>query len=314
MRVILNPMARGGAGRAQRHDIETALADVDGGVEVVETQRSGHAVELARAAVRDGVRTVVAAGGDGTIHEVADGLLQAMDEQPAGDVALGIIPIGTGNDFAKILPGIRTRDEALTTLRTGVARPVDVGIVQWRGGREYFLNAMGTGVDVEVVRQIQLLSRGTGALVYMQGLLRALRRYRPLPVTITADGADLSARVMMVAVANGSCIGGMFRIAPDARPDDGQLDLCVVSEMPLLAQLAIVPRIIAGTHQSSSRVRSRRVQAISIGVDGGGPMFFQLDGELREPGDVGPLRVTIQPGRLQIIAAQAATSAAGVAG
>ena len=140
---------------------------------------------------------------------------------------------------------------------------------------------MGTGVDVEVVRQIQRMSRGTGALVYMQGLVRALIRYHPLSLKIEADGDDVSGRVMMVAVANGRCVGGMFRITPRAEPDDAQLDLCIVDEMPLLAQLAIVPRIIAGTHESSSRVRSRTVRAVSIGLDGGGPLFFQLDGELR---------------------------------
>jgi YegS/Rv2252/BmrU family lipid kinase len=308
MRVILNPMARGGIGARLRPVIERELHAVAGGLQIVETEHPGHATALARQAVADGVSTIVAAGGDGTLHEVANGIVKATESRPnaRAHVALGIIPIGTGNDFAKAVPGVRTREMAFETLRTGERRMYDVGRAEWGGQQEYFLNAMGTGIDVEVVRQIERLSRGGGALVYLQGLLRALTTYRAVPLRITADGEEIAARVMLIAVANGSSIGGTFRISPKAQPDDGILDLCIVEDMPLLAQLALVPRIVRGTHESSPRVRTRQVKAVTLSVPAGATLFFQLDGELREPEGIGAVRVTIEEARLQIVAAKRA--------
>ena len=307
MRVILNPMARGGAGRGMRSVIERALASRHRDVDVVETQHAGHGSELARAAVADGVDVIVAAGGDGTIHEVANGILQMTGPGEASDVAFGVIPIGTGNDFAKVVPGCRTREEALRTLGTGKPRAFDVGRTEWAGGSEYFVNAMGTGVDVEVVRQIERLSRGAGALVYMRGLFTALGIYEPIGLRITSTDRGVSelvdTRIMLVAVANGRCVGGSFNICPEARPDDGRLDLCIVDQMPLLEQIALVPRIVMGKHESSGRVRTRLVQSVTFSATDDRGLFFQLDGELREPSDAREVTVTIEPSRLRVIAA-----------
>src|SRR5688500_1776173 len=149
MRVILNPMARHGAGRRLRPQIEHALQRAGLSFDVVQTEGPGHATELARAAARAGVRTIVAAGGDGTVHEVANGILAADSSSSA---ALGLIPIGTGNDFVKMVPGTHTREHAVATLARGAIMAYDVGRARWQSTTEYFMNAIGTGIDVEVVR------------------------------------------------------------------------------------------------------------------------------------------------------------------
>lgn len=283
-----------------RPQIERALADAGVEASIAETASAGHAVDLARQAVRDGVGIIAAAGGDGTIHDVANGILQATEDSPSA-VALGIIPIGTGNDFAKVVPGAARWAAAVRTIAAGRSTPYDVGIARWGNQREYFLNAIGTGVDVEVVRQIQRLGRGTGPLVYLEGLFRALARYRALPLSITADGTLQDRKIVLAAVSNGRCVGGMFRIAPGASPADGRLDLCVVEDMPMVSQLALVPRILRGTHVSSRRVESRLVRAVVLRVPAGLPLYFQIDGELREPAGVRELRVDVMPGRLRVV-------------
>ncbi len=307
MRVILNPASRGGEGKRMRNEIERILSARQGGVEVVETQGPQHAVELATRAVGDGVSVVVAAGGDGTVHEVANGIMQALTSAPGDElrnrVAMGIIPVGTGNDFVKVVPGTGSRTSALDTLLHGRPRPFDVGLAEWDGGRAWFMNAMGTGIDVEVVRQIQRLSRGPGALVYLQGLLRALMKYQPIPLTVTADGVEISREIMIAAVANGCCVGGSFRLTPGALPDDGHLDLCIVGALSVPAQMLLVPRILRGTHGSSPSVDSRRVHTVTLSVPPGVPLYFQLDGELHEHAGIHSIRVTIQPASLQIVAA-----------
>jgi diacylglycerol kinase family enzyme len=201
--VILNPLAAAAQARFGRRS-----AQLSAGVScrIVLTTGPGAATEQARDAAAAGEPVVVAAGGDGTAHEVANGLLQAADAG-AGDTALGVIPIGTGNDFVKVIPGTSSRPAAYDTLARGRRYRYDAGRVSWAGGSEYFLNAMGTGIDVEVVRQILTRSRRTGRFVYIAGLLQALRRYRPVHLRLETGGETLELRVMTIAIANGTCIG-----------------------------------------------------------------------------------------------------------
>jgi YegS/Rv2252/BmrU family lipid kinase len=258
---------------------------------------------------------VVAAGGDGTIHDVANGILSAN----AGAVTtLGLLPIGRGNDFVKVVPGTRTRDAAFDTLATGAPVPVDAGVVEWEGGSEYFLNAMGTGIDVEVVRQIARTRKLPAGLVYIVGLAKAFVRFEALPLRITADARSFERRVMIVAVANGTCVGGSFRVSPDARPDDGRLDVCVVDEVNLAGVLRIVPRIMRGTHAGMTGVHMMTARAVTIDATGDAPLFFQLDGELREPAGVRSVRIAVVPAALRVLAtarrgAGARTGPAGAA-
>jgi len=299
LRVILNPMARHGRGAALRPRIEAA---VDG--EVVLTEGPGHATQLAREAAEQGIGTVVAAGGDGTVHEVVNGLMQAH-----ADVALGLVPIGTGNDFVKMVPGTGTPEQALRTLRGGEATPVDVGIAEWRGGREYFANAMGTGIDVEVVRAMRRSRLLPGGVIYVSALLRALARYRPLGVRTTVDGTVVDRRIMNLAVCNGPSIGGSFRICPDARTDDGRLDVCIVEEMPLLRNARMVPRVLRGTHTEQRGVTMLRGARVSLALAEDRSLWFQLDGELREaPDGAAGVEVSLAPRKLRVIRARGSKS------
>ena len=196
--VILNPTSGGGMGRKLRSEIERELTARGLHFTLAETERPWHAVELARAAAGAGADVVVAAGGDGTIHEVANGLLQARAERR---VALGVIPVGTGNDFAKLLETGTDRAGAYDLLASGRVRDLDVGHVTWTGGAEYFINGMGTGVDVEVIRQVKRLPRMNGTLAYLIGLLRAVVGFKAVPLKVRADGRDLDRRGLLAFVA-----------------------------------------------------------------------------------------------------------------
>jgi diacylglycerol kinase (ATP) len=298
MRIILNPMARHGAGRRLRGGIERQLEALRLPFDLVETEGPGHATELARAAAAAGVRRIVAAGGDGTIHEVANGIVAS----PINGVALGLIPIGTGNDFVKMVPGVATRDTAIAALAADATGPVDVGIARWEGRTEYFVNAMGTGIDVEVVRQMRRSSRAPGGIIYLGALVRALRSYRALDVEVAVDGYTIRQRSMILAVCNGPSIGGSFRICPGAHPADGILDVCLVAEMPILRNARLVPRVLRGSHTDRPGVTMLQGTSVTVRLPQGGPLHFQLDGELRtvEEGRTG-VEVTLAPARLNVI-------------
>lgn len=291
--VILNPASGRGTGRRLRPEVEKELAKRGLYYSLEETSESGHAVALARAAALRGARTVVAAGGDGTIHEVVNGLLQARNQGATACPALGVIPIGTGNDFVKSVIGGTNRERAYQVLAHGAIRHFDLGRISWTGGSEYFMNGVGTGIDVEVVRQITRLPRLPGVASYLVGLLRALLRFRPLPLRMRIDGEELEQKVMIVAIGNGFCLGGGFRLFPDALPDDGHLDICIVDQLDLLQVMGLLPRILLGKHTRHPRVSMRTAGSVEVLAMGQEPLFFQVDGELREPATARRLEIEI---------------------
>jgi YegS/Rv2252/BmrU family lipid kinase len=305
--VIVNPAAGRGAARGVRREVERALARRGVDFTIAETTGPGEAIELARVAARGGASVIAAVGGDGTVHEVVNGLLAESSAAPTA--ALGVVPVGTGNDFVKLVAGLRTRDGAYDVLAHGIARPMDTGLASWAGGEEYFVNAMGTGIDVEVVRQIQRMRNLPGAAVYVLGLAKALVRFRPIAVRVTVDGDSAESRVMMVAVANGICIGGAFRVSPGALPDDGLFDVVQVAELGLFDSLRVAPRILRGTHLGLAAVRHRTAKTVELEVPADATLFFQLDGELREPG-VRRVRVDVRPASLRVLAAPHVATAA----
>lgn len=280
--------------------IERALTARGLRFDIVETEASGHAETLAREAAEAGFDVVVAAGGDGTVHEVANGLMSAHAEGSA----LGLIPIGTGNDFVKMFPGTATINDAIATLAAGRTVSADVGVAAWDGRTEYFVNAMGTGIDVEVVRQMRRSRMLPGAVIYVSALLRALVRYRPLHISIGVDGAVTAHRIMNMAVCNGPSIGGSFRICPDARMDDGLLDVCVIAELPLHRNVRMVPRVIRGTHAGQRGVTMLRGRSVTLQIEAGDPLPFQLDGELREAQAAAGVAIMLAPRRLRVVCAR----------
>lgn len=297
--VILNPTS--GAGEGARVGPEIARELQRRGVEfrMVQTERARHALDLAHDAAAEGARWLIAAGGDGTIHDVANGILSAGK---ANETVLGVIPIGRGNDFVKVIPGTSPRSRAYDTIAARGDRPIDVGRVEWHGGGEYFLNAMGAGIDVEVVRQIERSGNLPAGLVYIAGLVRALARYDAIPLRLTLDGRRVERRVMLAAVANGCCVGGSFRLCPDARPDDGVLDVCIVREVGLARAAWLASRFLRGSHGGSPAVELVRARNVEIEVMDGAPLFLQLDGELREVPRTRPVNVTVQARALRVLA------------
>lgn len=305
LHVVLNPAAGGGRARRIRSELERELRDA-GDLLIVETDAPGRASALAAEAVRQGADIVIAVGGDGTIHEVANGMLAAQHADPEKAATLAVVPVGTGNDFAKMLDAEPGRAAAYRRVRSGVKRRIDAGRAVWDGGEEYFVNAFGAGIDTAVVHAIQSLRRLPQPLVYALGLARALARYRPRRLRATGDGHTMEREVMTVAVANGRCVAGSFRIAPDAQPDDGLLDLCLVERIPLHTQPGLAMRIVRGTHGAHPAVTTERAAQWTIEPTDGSALDFQLDGEPRRTRR-GGVTLEVLPAALTVLAGAAST-------
>ncbi|HYK82247.1 MAG TPA: diacylglycerol kinase family protein [Gemmatimonadales bacterium] len=292
--VILNPTAGRGAAARALDSVAREFQRQGWAVHVERTVGPHHGVELAVRAAREGARHVIAVGGDGTVHDVANGLLEH-----GGDVTLGVVPIGSGNDFAKLV-GVHGHPppEAVRRLVTAQPAMFDVG----RALGEYFVNSLGCGFGAEVVRVRNSMPGLRGFVSYLVPVLRAFAGFRAPRLEVEAPGFAETGYMMMVEVCNGTTAGGSYRFAPDADPGDGHLDTCVVRRVSLPRFLLAVPRVMRGTHVRMREVtllQGREVRIRSLD----GPLLVHLDGELRTPG-VAECRVRVEPRRLRVLVAR----------
>jgi YegS/Rv2252/BmrU family lipid kinase len=242
------------------------------------TERPGHATELARAAVAEGCEVVAAIGGDGTINEVASGLLDT-------DTDLALIPAGTGNDMVRALGIPRATGVAAEIAATGRSMALDVWL---RNGRPFF-NVTSVGLDAAVAANLAATGRRFGgAADYIVALIVTLRQFRPISLTVEVDQHYFSGPVMLAAIANTNSYGGGMLIAPDARPDDGNLDVVLVEAMPTWRFLQKFPRVFKGTHVKDAQVRVFRGSRVQIDGDRSAPVM--VDGEVQ-----GTLPMSIEP-------------------
>jgi diacylglycerol kinase (ATP) len=292
--VVLNPAAGRGAAARALDPIAREFRRQGWSVEVTRTERPGHGVELAGSAVRAGAHCVVAVGGDGTVHEVANGLLAH-----GGTTALGVVPIGTGNDFAKLTGVYRHSPvRAVQRLVTAQTRTFDAG----RACGEYFVNSVGFGFGPEVVRVRNAMPGVSGFASYFIPVFRAFARFRPPRFEVRARGFSETGYMMMVEVCNGTTAGGSYRFAPQALPSDGRLDVCLVRRVSLPRFLMAVPRVMRGTHGTMKEVALFQTREVTIrSLDG--PLVLHLDGELREP-EAHECTVAIEPARLKVLVAR----------
>jgi diacylglycerol kinase (ATP) len=275
VKVILNPSADNGRAFKLREQIENGcreFADVD----LVLTEYSGHAQELARASIDSGYDLVVAAGGDGTVHETVNGLVQ----NDRTEVKLGLIPIGSGNDFAYGLglsTDIRT---AIRRLFTGTPRFIDLArIKDDRGQNEVVINAIGIGFDATVTIQSKTITRVHGFALYFLAALRTIAFYYQTPhLQIQFDDEAVEQDALLVAVGIGPRVGGGFLLTPDAAFDDGLLDSCTVKPINRPTILQLLPKAMRGTHVTSPYVMMRRNRSVHIRSDIALPIH--IDGEI----------------------------------
>ena len=289
--IIVNPTA--GSGRAAKLVpwIRERLA-LRPDAELHVTIRRGEAQDLAARAAAGGCDRLVAVGGDGTIQEIVNGVLEAGARIP-----LGIVPVGSGNDLARSLGLPTDAAEAWTVAIGRVTREIDVALAtNGDGHRRWFASAGGIGFDAQVAAAMAT-RRGwqSGRAGYLLTTLTELRRFENRQLRIVLDGEPLDRRVLFVAIANGANYGGGMRIAPDASVDDGWLDLCVVGDISRLTALREMPNLYRGTHVRNPAVSVYRARQIEI--SGEGTTHVHLDGE---PFGTIPLRVEIVPGSLEV--------------
>lgn len=302
--VILNPVA--GRGRARRlwPQVDAALSAAGVGFDLTETDAPLEAMRLAEGAAGR-YAAVIAVGGDGTVHEVVNGLMRApIAVRPA----LGVLPLGSGDDYAKMLPPRSPGAPrphwraALAAIALGRARAHDVGVIRdGEGGERYFANGMDVGFGAHVARNIAQVPRWvTGLGAYLAAIAQTMVRYPTLELRLQLDGDEPFAhRSTIAAVMNGRCFGGSFWACPDARADDGLLDVLLADVVSRAQILRLVPKLMRGTHVGEPILRMLRARRLVIESEE--PLVLEADGEL--PALAGRrLEIEVIPGALRVLA------------
>lgn len=296
--VIFNPSSDLGRARKSLSAIRESLRS-RGPVDLVVTEKKGHARELACAAAQAGYDLVVAAGGDGTIHEVVNGLYDA--QRP--DVRLGVIPVGSGNDFAYALDLPLDVDTAVDRLFAGMPHPVDLALVEdERGRRDVFHNNFGVGFDAMVVIQTERIDYVHGFMMYLLAVFQTMAFHyeRPL-LTLRFDTEEVQQLSLFLTLGLGRRHGGGFLLTPDARQNDGLIDSCLVNSIGRATMLRTLTKAIKGTHTNEPFVSLRQNRVIDITSNL--PLPIHIDGEVfATPEDnVRHVHITCLPGALQVM-------------
>ena len=268
----------------------------DAGVEFEEISSTavGDLEQRVRQHVDRGVDRIVVAGGDGSIHEAVNGIMTAK-----GTARLGVIPTGTGNDFAKACDIPLDWEHATRLLGDRIAagaswRCIDIG----RMNDRYFANGVGIGFDAKVTRVARAYRWPIGDFVYLFALFRCLVDGVITPdMTITSDELTTSGPKTLVNVSNGAWVGGMFHIAPMADNSDGKLELLMADPVSRLRTLALLPKIIAGKHLPEKEVSHVAVTRVTI--ESAGPVPSHLDGEIGPP--VTRFEIELLPAALDLL-------------
>jgi diacylglycerol kinase (ATP) len=280
VKVIVNPVAGAYSTRRKWPLISRLLKRIGLRFDFEYTEGVGHAIELARVAASDGYRFLVAVGGDGTVNEVANGILYSTN---TANTALGIISTGTGSDFIRSAGISRDYATACSALTSSKRLSIDVGVVEYQNKgktlKRFFINAAGVGFDAAVVRETERLPKFFGGTVpYVAGLLRTLLTYKNKSVVVRVGDEVENHRVLNVAVANGGYLGGGMHIAPEAELGDSLLDMVMVGDMGKFELIKELPTVYKGTHINHPKVRMKK--ATHITIESPEPVLVYADGEL----------------------------------
>lgn len=283
--LLTNPVAgRGHAHRLQDLVVERLVA-AGHEVDLVVGSDAEESVALARKAVADGVDTVVALGGDGMVHT-------AVQAVAGTDVHLGVVPLGTGNDYARSL-GLPLGDPvaAADVVARGAGRRLDVA----RCGDRWFATVMAAGFDAAVNERANRMRWPHGDLRYTIATFAVLRRWSAVPYTLSLDGEERRLDAMLLAVANTDSYGGGLQIPAGAVPDDGLLDVIIIKPTSKLEFLKVFPQVRTGEHVNHPAFQRVRVRSVTVAAPG---VTAYADGER-----FGPLPLTVEcvPGAVSVL-------------
>ena len=302
VKLILNPMADMGRAWKAANDLRPIVQEFQGEISWSGTVYPTHAIELARQAAEEGYDLVIAMGGDGTAHEVINGLMQMPERKRP---VLGVVPIGSGNDFAHALGVPKKSDHALVhALKAENVSTIDIGVMtdEHSGRKEYFDNTVGAGFDAVVTIRSHKLPIVKGFLMYLTAVIQTiLLNHNPAKIKFQTENETWDDTVLMTTVCNGGREGGGFLISPDSKIDDGVLQFLNVKKVSRPMMFRLVPEFMKGTHLRFKQTQLGSFKKMTMQSDR--PLYIHADGEVFTSfgSDVRNVTFEVLPNALKVI-------------
>jgi YegS/Rv2252/BmrU family lipid kinase len=300
VKLILNPVANHGRSLQVAADLRPLMAEYN--ADWSGTEYPGHAAELASQAGEQGYDLVAAVGGDGTVHEVINGLMRVPEKKRP---ALGIVPLGSGNDFAHILGLPENPAEALKSALKGSPHRLDVALVRDENGREeYFNNTLGIGFDGVTTIRSRKITHIHGFMMYFLAVIQTIiLNFKPMGLHVQTDTETWDLSSLMLTIGNGPREGGGFMVTPDARLDDGLLNYVTIRKVSRLMMFRLIPEVMKGTHGRFKQVRMGTCKKMSVASDVA--LYVHADGEIYAGfgTDVRQLAIEIHPAAIRFLKA-----------
>jgi YegS/Rv2252/BmrU family lipid kinase len=277
-----------------------SITEQHGGVDWSGTVYPGHGIELAKQAAEQAYEMIIAMGGDGTVHEVINGVMQVPEDQRP---MLGVVPVGSGNDFAHAI-GVPTKsDHALLHALNGEFSRVDLGLMtDEHGKKEYFDNTLGIGFDAVVTIRSHRLPVLRGFLMYLTAVIQTIfLNHNPMRMQIETEDQKWEQSNLLLTVCNGPREGGGFMIAPDAKIDDGLLHYAMIKTVSRPMMFRLIPEVMNGTHGRFKQVTMGSCKRMIVSADR--PMYIHTDGEIYAGFGTDVRRVTFEvlPKALKVV-------------
>ena len=295
--IILNPYANRWKAGESKPEIEAYFRNAGFDFVLYQTERPGHGTELARAAVKSGNLPLIAVGGDGTITEVVNGLMQATppEKYPAGPI--GFLPMGTANDLTDVLGIPRDMKVAMQLITSGQSRVIDMGTVNGH----FFDNNSAIGLEPMVTIENIRLTRLKGVIRYLVAAVMTILKKVHWEAQLEWDDGTYNGSISLVSVGNTHRTGGVFYMTPSAKIDDGFLDFIYAPALSRLRLFQLLPKTYSGKHVDQPEIREHRTRRLTIRTKT--PTPLQADGELISSG-ITEVTYEILPGALRVFAPQ----------
>jgi diacylglycerol kinase (ATP) len=284
--IILNPQAGRGKAAKQEQELLRILKAGIGDYDLFKTEYPNHAKEIA-AGLKNEYSVIIAIGGDGTVHETVNGMM-------GGTAALATIPVGSGNDFIKMLNLPKGLPEIVEVIRLNKRKRIDIGKV----GETYFPNGVGIGFDALVTKASREVKKLRGFLIYLYAVVKTVFSYQNEWITLSANGKSEQREIFLIAVGNGRAEGGGFFLTPAAEFDDGLLDVCIIRGLSKREIFKYLPKAMNGKHVHLEQVEMLRTDRLQVISEKG--ITAHADGELLGL-DLKQLDISLLPKALEVI-------------
>ncbi len=293
--IILNPEAGRGRARKIRNRLVSYLEEKKIPFQLELTRGPEHAKEIAYRMSKF-FKMIVAAGGDGTVNEVVSGIVGRK-------TAIAILPIGSGNDFSKVIGIPKKIDYAIDVIINGTRKSLDLGKVSYwnnSGGKKvrYFINTLGMGLDAEIAKETKQINFLSGLPLYFWAAIKAIQKHSPNEYRVTERKKTKVIRAFFICTGNGCFEGGGFKLLPNGNPNDSLLDICILGVMPIHKAIGIIPKLINGTHENLQKVSMWKSRKFI--VEAKNTFILHGDGEIFEENTI-RAKVELAPSQIRFI-------------